>query len=45
MHHDSNKTMPPPGIEPGSPVWEADVLPLSHGAHSKNKGENLAIYS
>ncbi len=32
-HKEKRKTecVHPPGIEPGSPAWQAEILPLDHG--------------
>jgi len=36
------KNMHPPGIEPGSPAWQAEILPLDHGCCLSEK-ENFRI--
>ena len=30
----------PPGIEPGSPAWQASIIPLDHGCCSRTFEEN-----
>jgi hypothetical protein len=36
----SKKTMRLPGIEPGSPAWKADIIPLDH----KRFGKGIALF-
>lgn len=31
------KNLQPPGIEPGSPAWKADIIPLDHGCYRDSR--------
>ncbi len=34
----------PPGIEPGSPAWQAEILPLDHGCLSAQNLHQMPFF-